>query len=60
MAELTDLESKLGEVVGLALMAAEAGQRVQARRRTRSGDELVGTLERMRGKRGRRRSVAAR
>ncbi|MGZ8708421.1 MAG: hypothetical protein ACXW0R_13695 [Gaiellaceae bacterium] len=48
MAELTNLESKLGEVVGLAMAAQEAGQKV-ARLATEDGnDELVGTLETMR------------
>jgi len=47
MAELTNLESKLGEVVGLALAAQEATQKV-AKLASEGGDEkVVGTLDRM-------------
>jgi len=48
MAELTNLESKLGEVVGLAMAAQEAGQKVAKLAREEGIDDLVGTLERMR------------
>ena len=48
MAELTNLESKLGEVVGLAMAAQEAGQKVARLAKEEGNDELVGTLERMR------------
>ena len=48
MAELTNLESKLGEVVGLAMAAQEAGQKVAKLAKDEGNDELVGTLERMR------------
>jgi hypothetical protein len=48
MAELTHLESKLGEVVGLAMAAQEAGQKVAKLAKAEGNDELVGTLERMR------------
>jgi predicted phage tail protein len=48
MAELTNLESKLGEVVGLALAAQEAGQKVAKLAKDDGNDELVGELERMR------------
>jgi len=48
MAELTNLESKLGEVVGLAMAAQEAGQKVARLAKEDGNDELVGTLERMR------------
>ncbi len=48
MAELTNLESKLGEVVGLAMAAQEAGQKVAKLAKDDGNDELVGTLERMR------------
>ena len=49
MAELTNLESKLGEVVGLAMAAQEAGQKVAKLAQEDGNNELVGTLERMRG-----------
>ena len=49
MAELTNLESKLGEVVGLAMAAQEAGQKVAKLAKEDGNNELVGTLERMRG-----------
>jgi hypothetical protein len=48
MAELTNLESKLGEVVGLAMAAQEAGQKVARLAKDDGNDDLVGTLERMR------------
>ncbi len=48
MAELTNLESKLGEVVGLAMAAQEAGQKVAKLAKEDGNEELVGTLERMR------------
>jgi hypothetical protein len=48
MAELTNLESKLGEVVGLAMAAQEAGQKVAKLAKDDGKGELVGTLERMR------------
>ena len=48
MAELTNLESKLGEVVGLAMAAQEAGQKVAKLAKDDGNDELVGTLEKMR------------
>ena len=48
MAELTNLESKLGEVVGLALAAQEATQKVAKLAKDNGDDELVGRLERMR------------
>jgi hypothetical protein len=47
MAELTNLESKLGEVVGLAMAAQEAGQKVAKLAKDEGNDELVGTLETM-------------
>jgi hypothetical protein len=48
MAELTNLESKLGEVVGLAQAAQEAGQKVAKLAQEDGNGELVATLERMR------------
>jgi hypothetical protein len=48
MAELTNLESKLGEVVGLARAAEEAGQKVAKLAQEDGNEELVATLERMR------------
>ncbi len=48
VAELTNLESKLGEVVGLAMAAQEAGQKVAKLAKDEGNEELVGTLERMR------------
>ena len=48
MAELTNLESKLGEVVGLAMAAQEAGQKVAKLAREDGNEELVNTLETMR------------
>ena len=47
MAELTNLESKLGEVVGLAMAASEATQKVMKLAKDDGNDELVGALERM-------------
>jgi hypothetical protein len=49
MAELTNLESKLGEVVGLAMAAQEAGQKVTKLAQDDGNDDLVRELERMRG-----------
>ena len=40
MAELTNLESKLGEVVGLAMAAQEAGQKVAKLAKEEGNDEL--------------------
>jgi hypothetical protein len=48
MAELTNLESKLGEVVGLAMAAQEAGQKVAKLAKDDGKDDLVDELERMR------------
>ena len=48
MAELTNLESKLGEVVGLAMAAQDATQKVAKLAQEDGDDELVGTLEHMR------------
>jgi hypothetical protein len=48
MAELTNLESKLGEVVGLAMAAQEAGQKVTKLAQDDGNDDLVRELERMR------------
>jgi hypothetical protein len=48
MAELTNLETKLGEVVGLAMAAQEAGTKVAKLARDEGNDRLVSTLERMR------------
>jgi hypothetical protein len=48
VAELTNLESKLGEVVGLAMAAQEAGQKVAKLAQEGGNDELVSRLERMR------------
>ena len=48
MAELTNLESKLGEVVGLAQAAQEAGRKVAKLAKDDGNSELVATLERMR------------
>jgi hypothetical protein len=49
MAELTNLESKLGEVVGLAMAAQEAGRKVTKLAQGDGNDDLVRELERMRG-----------
>ena len=48
MAELTNLESKLGEVMGLA-MAAQAATEKVSRLASDEATELVGTLEQMHG-----------
>jgi hypothetical protein len=48
MAELTNLESKLGEVVGLALAAQDATQKVAKLAQDDGDQDLVGELERMR------------
>ena len=48
MAELTNLESKLGEVVGLAMAAQEATQKVGKLAKDDGKSDLVTTLERMR------------
>jgi len=47
VAELSNLESKLGEVVGLAMAAQEAGDKVAKLAKEGGDDELVATLERM-------------
>jgi len=47
VAELTNLETKLGEVVGLAMAAQEATQKVMKLARDDGEDELVSSLERM-------------
>lgn len=47
MAELTNLESKLGEVVGLAMAAQEATQKVAKLAKDDGDDEVVGRLDRM-------------
>jgi hypothetical protein len=47
MAELSNLESKLGEVVGLAMAAQEAGQKVVKLAKQDGNNELVATLELM-------------
>ena len=48
MAELTNLEAKLGEVVGLAMAAQEAGQKVAKLAKEDGNQDVIGTLERMR------------
>jgi hypothetical protein len=48
MAELTNLESKLGEVVGLAMAAQAATEQVAKLAREDDNDEVVSRLERMR------------
>ena len=48
MAQLTNLESKLGEVVGLAMAAQDAGQKVTKLAKDDGNDDLVRQLERMR------------
>jgi len=48
MAELTNLETKLGEVVGLAMAAQEAGTKVAKLAKEEGNDRLVRTLEQMR------------
>jgi hypothetical protein len=47
VAELTNLESKLGEVVGLAMAAQDATQKVIKLARDEGDSELVSSLERM-------------
>ena len=47
MAELTQLESKLGEVMGLAMAAQDAGKKVARLVRKEGADGIVETLERM-------------
>jgi hypothetical protein len=47
LAELTNLESKLGEVVGLAMAAQDATQKVIKLARDDGDNELVSSLERM-------------
>jgi hypothetical protein len=47
MAELTQLEAKLGEVLGLAMAAQEAGKKVARLVKKEGAGELVATLERM-------------
>ena len=48
MEELTNLESKLGEVVGLAMAAQEATKKVAKLAKDDGDDKLVTTLDRMR------------
>jgi len=48
MAQLTNLESKLGEVVGLAMAAQDAGQKVTKLAKSDGNEDLVRKLERMR------------
>jgi hypothetical protein len=48
MAELTNLESKLGEVVGLAMAAQVAGDKVARLAKDDGDDDLVQKLEQMR------------
>jgi hypothetical protein len=47
MAELTNLESKLGEVVGLAMAAQDATQKLIKLAKEEGDNELVAGLERM-------------
>ena len=47
MAELTNLESKLGEVLGLAQAATDAGRKVKTLAQKEKQRELVGTLNQM-------------
>jgi hypothetical protein len=47
MADLTNLESKLGEVVGLAMAAQDATQKLIKLAQEEGDDELVAGLERM-------------
>jgi hypothetical protein len=47
MAELTNLESKIGEVAGLAMAAKAATSKVMTLARNDDHEELVGLLERM-------------
>ncbi len=48
MAELTNLETKLGEVLGLAMAAQGATEKIRGLVKERGDDELVRALERMR------------
>src|SRR5689334_19638426 len=48
MAELTVLESKLGEVIGLAMAAQGATEKIGKLTREEGDEELVAVLERMR------------
>jgi len=48
MAELTVLESKLGEVMGLAMAAQGATEKIAKLVEEEGDDELLRTLERMR------------
>jgi hypothetical protein len=47
MAELTNLESKLGEVMGLAQAAADAGKKVKGLAQKEKQRDLVQTLDQM-------------
>jgi hypothetical protein len=47
MAELTTLESKLGEVIGLAMAAQGATEKIKKLAQDEGNDELVQKLERM-------------
>ena len=47
MADLTQLESKLGEVMGLAMAAQDSGQKVARLAKEEGADDLVDTLNRM-------------
>jgi len=47
VAELTNLESKLGEVLGLAMAAQGATQKVRGLAEEQGADALVGVLDRM-------------
>jgi hypothetical protein len=48
VAELTNLESRLGEVVGLAMAAQDATQKAMRLARDDGDEALVSSLERMR------------
>ena len=47
MAELTNLETKLGEVIGLAMAAQDAGEKVRKLVEEEGNDDLVKTLQTM-------------
>ena len=47
MADLTQLESKLGEVMGLAMAAQDSGKKVARLAEEEGADDLVDTLSRM-------------
>lgn len=47
MAELTNLESKLGEVIGLAMAAQDSTKKVSRLAKKEGKDDLVETLQRM-------------